>query len=308
VRQQVAVGNVFLPGAWRRFYCIPSCQDLVEGKVAGWQAVPAAGAGGSVLAQWQRPPLALVFERPGGARVELGSGADVWRWASTLGCPSGAASYSIRAEADGLRVVRQPLLTETEMQPQPRIYRLTWYLAWQPAAPPATVAAGPELARVRFSAQGEALLGNLGGSAAGPALLLDLAEWPCLAQRRRATTPTAWRRNERSPSPCWASAGVQKAFRRVIRQIAGLGPHGLLVWRGLAPGPCWDPTHCDRQGQPLPHWDMDALLDLGTWSRQQLGPGWQVRLETLEGEVLPALAGLFAPTGFAASADETTDG
>jgi hypothetical protein len=93
----------------------------------------------------------------------------------------------------------------------------------------------------------------------------------------------------------------------MIRQIAALGPCGALTWRGLTPGPCWDPTHCERQGEPLPHWDVDALLGVCTWGRQQLGPGWQVRVEAPGWEMLPSVTGLFAATGFAAPSDEAPD-
>ena len=305
--RQVGVGNLFLPGPWQRLYCLPSCHDLAAGKVGTWVDLPAAPPAETVLGNWQRPPLALVFERPDGTRLEIGTGADVWRWERNLGFGPLAASYTVSAAPDGLQVRREPLLTDTELQPQPRVYRLSWYLAWQPATCPAPASAGPEPVPVRFTDHGEALVREAAGTAACPALLLDLAHWPCLAQRRRAASPAAYRRDERCPSPCWESAGVQKALHRMLRQIAALGPHGDLTWRGLGPGPCWDPTHCERQGEPLPHWDLDALLGRGTWGRQQLGPGWRVRVETPGWEMLPSLAGLFAPTGFAAPADETPD-
>jgi hypothetical protein len=307
IRRQVGLGSLFLPGPWRRLYCIPPCQDLAEGKAAGWLDLPATAQGSATIARWRRAPLALLFERPNGARLEVGTGADLWRWDGHLGCGSGTASFTVLAENDGLRVQREPLLTDIEVQPQPRVYRWTWYLAWQPAGYQAPIHEGPAPVPVRFTDQGEALVREAAGAAPCPALLLDLTHWPCLAQRRRAASPAALRRNERCPSPCWESAGVQKALRRVIRQVAALGPQGILTWRGLYPGPCWDPTHCDRQGEPLPHWDLDALLGLSTWGRQQLGPGWQVQVEPPDGEILPSLTGLFAPTGFAAPADETPD-
>jgi hypothetical protein len=308
VRRQVGLGSLFLPGPWRRLYCIPSAQDLAEGKEARWRDLPAAPAVGATLAHWQHLPLALVFERPNGARLEIGAGSDLWRWEHHFGCKTGTSSYTVVAEEGGLRVRREPLLTDTELQPQPRVYRLTWHLAWQPAgAEAAPTSPEPQLVPVRFTAEGEALIREAVGAATCPALLLDLNQWPCLAQRRRAVSPAALRRDERAPSPCWESAGVQKALRRMIRQIAALGPHGVLTWRGLYPGPCWDPTHCERQGEPLPHWDLDALLGLCTWGRQQLGPGWQVRVEAPGWEMLPSVAGLFAPTGFAAPADEAPD-
>ena len=307
VRRQIDLGSLFLPGPWRRLYCIPPSQDLLEGKTAGWLELPAAFPPEGVVAQWPRPPLALVFERPNGTRLEVGTGADLWRWERHFGLGSATAGYTILAEADGLRLRREPLRTDAEVQPQPREYRLSWYLAWQAADYQAPAPSDLEPAVVRFTAQGEALVQEAAGAAACPALLIDLAHWPCLASRRRAASPTALRRGERAPCPCWESAGVQKALHRMIRQVAALGPRGVLTWRGLVPGLFWDPAHCERQGEPLPHWDLDALLGLGTWGRQQLGPDWQVHVDVPGWEMLPSLTGLFAPTGLAELPAEAPD-
>lgn len=307
VQRQVSLGSLLLPGPWRRVYCVPPCQELSEGRTGAWLDLPTVAPATGVLAQWQHPPLALVFERPNGARFEVGTGADVWRWERTFGVAAATAGYTLLAEPDGLRLRREPLLTETEVQPRAQMYRLSGYLAWQQAGYVAPARSSVAPVPVRFTGEGEALVQEAAAGAASPALLMDLAGWPCLAQRRRAVSPAALRRGERSPCPCWESAGVQKALHRMIRQIAALGPRGTLTWRGLYPGLCWDPAHCERQGEPLPHWDVDALLGLGTWGRQQLGPGWQVHVDVPGWEMLPSLTGLFAPTGFAAGAGEAPD-
>jgi hypothetical protein len=307
VRQCLGLVGLFLPGAWRRVFLVPPCGEQAAGATAGWEELPAVTGAPVTVRQWPCPPLALVFERIDGARFEVGTGGDVWRWEHCLGCGPAAGRYAVVAEPGGIRVLRAPLAPARAVEPERRRYRLSWYLAWQSGRAVSGTGELSEPVRVRFSAQGEALVREAAGRARCPALLLDLRDWPCLAHARRLPTPAAARSGVRSGAPCWASAVAQKAFRRVIRQVASLGPEGTLRLRGLAPGPCWDPGHWERRGEPLPHWDLDGLLNLGEWGRQQLGPGWQVTVEAPGWEALPSVAGLFAPTGFRAADDEAAD-
>jgi len=307
VRRHLGVATVFLPGRWERLYCVPPCLHQSEGRTAAWQDIPAVAPGSGMIGHWHRPPLALVFERADGTRVEVGTGGDVWRWERNLGFGPEAASYKVMAEADGLRVVREPLMTCAEVQPARRVYRLSWYLAWSPAGGLEAPRGFPEPVPVSFSAQGEALVRQAAGGGAVPSLLLDMNAWPGPAPARRAESAAAFLTGQRAAAWCWESAALQRAFRRIVRQLAALGPDGFLTLRGLEPGACWDPAHCERPGEPQPHWDLDALLALADWGRQQLGPGWRIAVDTPGGAVLPSMAGLFAPSGFAAAEGEDAD-
>lgn len=307
LKRHLGVAGVFLPGRWERFYCLPPCLHLAEGRAGGWQDIPAVAPGSGMIGHWHRPPLALVFERGDGTRVEVGTGGDPWRWERNLGFGPEAASYKIMAEAEGLRVVREPLMTCAEVEPARRAYRFTWYLAWSPAGIPAPQPGLPDPTPIGFSARGEALVREAASGAATPSLRLDMNAWPGPAHARRAPSAAAFLTGTRNAALCWESAAAQKAFRRVLRQIAALGPEGYLTLCGLEPGACWDPAHCERHGDPQPHWDMDALLGLSTWGRHLLGPGWQIAVEAPAWEALPSVAGLFAPTGFSSLADEDAD-
>jgi hypothetical protein len=307
VRQRLGLGCVFLPGRWERFFCLPPCAELAAGAVAAWHDLPAGPSVPVTVRQWQHPPLALVFQRPDGSRFEVGTGSDLWRWERCLEAPSASGHYAVVAEPDGVRVLRAPLAPATTFQPRARTYRFCWYMAWQPGAAEPRQPKAAEPVPVRFSAHGEALVREAVGKQGSPRLLLDMAEWPCPPRSRRLPTAAALGTGERAASPCWESSAVQKAFRRTVRQIASLGPEGFLTLRGMAPGLCWDPGHWERRGEPLPHWDIDGLLAVSEWARQQLGPGWQIAVEAAGWEVLPSVAGLFARTGFAAPADEASD-
>lgn len=307
VRRHLGLAGLFLPGRWERFYCVPPCLHLAEGRVAAWQDIPAATAGSGMIGHWHRPPLALVLERADGTRLEIGTGGDVWRWERNLGFGPEAASYKLMQETAGVRLVREPLMVCAEVQPVARVYRLSWYLAWAPPGGNPAPARFPEAVPIAFSERGDALVREAVGSAAVPALVLDMGTWPGPDRARRAPSAAAVLKDCREPAWCWECDGVQKAFRRIVRQVAALGPEGSLTLRGLTPGPCWDPAHCQRRGEPVAHWDLDALLSLANWGRQQLGLGWEITVEAPGWEALPSMAGLFAPTGFAAAEGDDAD-
>ncbi|NLF19118.1 MAG: hypothetical protein GX595_17965 [Lentisphaerae bacterium] len=310
VRRHLGLGGFTLPGRWRRFYCLPPALHLAEGRQGGWQDIPAEAPASGMIGHWHRPPLRLVFERDDGVRVEVGTGGDVWRWEQNFGFGPEAGNYKLRLEPGGLRLEREPLMTCAEVSPVARIYRLTWYLAWEGPKGrrgDAAAAAVPEAVPVSFSARGEAMVRAAAGTAASPALRLDLRDWPAPPQARRAATPGDVAGERRDGGLCWESVAVQKAFRRIIRQVAALGPEGTLVLCGLEPGLCWDPAHCQRRGAPQAHWDMDALLAVSVWTRQQLGLGWRIVVERGAVDTLPAESRLFEPTGFAAAGGEVAD-
>lgn len=320
VRRHFGFDGLALPGTWTRLFVLPPALHLAEGQAPAWQAIPAAPAAGQelMIGHWHRPPLALVFERPDGTRLEIGTGSDLWRWESGLGAGPEHASFKLFLGAAGLRLAREPLMTCAEFAPAGRDYRFSWYAAWQPAGDPVPDTAPANLQPLPFRDNGDALLSaaapaGQGGKGrrpkkpaappAAPCFLVDFNALPGLPPEvRRTPSPAAYGRGERGPGLCWESGIVQKRARRLIRQLAGLrAPAGTLVFRGLEPGPCWDPAHLDKQnpnGQA--HWDINGILDFAEWTRQTLGPAWTLLAEFAPGTPLrPVLAGLFAPAAFA---------
>lgn len=320
VRRQFDLDSLRLPGPWARLLVLPSGPPAAGTPAPAWQPLPAAAGTGEVrLALWPRPPLALVFERPDGTRLEIGTGVDLWRWEAALGAGAGTGRFALFQDAGGLRLERVPLAPAAEFAPAGRDYRFSWYAAWQTAAeaavPPPPIPAGLE--RLRFRDNGDAVLP--GTPAPGrrrrpakkpaappppPCYLVDFTAMPGLpAEAHHAPSPAAYCRGERGPGLCWESGVVQKHARRLIRQLAGRGgTAGTLVFRGLDPAPCWDPAHVDRQNpNGLAHWDITGILDFAEWTRQTLGPAWTLAAEPAAGAPpRPVLAGLFAPPAFTA--------
>ncbi|MBN2451185.1 MAG: hypothetical protein JXR77_12395 [Lentisphaeria bacterium] len=307
VVRHLGVGGFFLPGRWLRFYCVPPCLHLAEGSLPRWHPIPSQAAGSGMAGHWHRPPCALVFEREDGVRLEVGTGCDGWRWERNMGFGPEAGSYKVLQQEDGIRVVREPLMTCAEVVPAARDYRFTWYLAWS-SGPPALGEDFPDPVVPAGGERGEPPRSAAFEAREPLSLLLDFGQLEWAPSACRVPSAEAYGRGCRLPAPCWHSRGVQKQARRIIRRLAALPAPGWLTVRGFAPGVCWDPAHCDRTGGPLPHWDLDALLDFAVWTRQQLGPEWRIRAEAPGWESLPSVSGLFAVNGFRADRDEPTDG
>ena len=82
--------------------------------------------------------------------------------------------------------------------------------------------------------------------------------------------------------------------RRLGRMLRERFETGILVIRGLTPGCCWNPGHFEKNNREiLAHWDINGLMELMVWLRQQL-PGWELRIIPDESLPLPSLAGLSA--------------
>ncbi|MEI8079075.1 MAG: hypothetical protein WCH61_05535, partial [bacterium] len=166
VRHHFGFDGLQLPGTWARLFVLPPALHLAEGQAPAWQTIPAAPATGQelLLGHWHQPPLALVFERPDGTRLEIGTGSDLWRWEAGLGAGSEHASFKLFLNATGLRLAREPLTTSAEFAPAGRDYRFSWYAAWQLAgdhAPaPIPAAAQPLL----FRDHGDAVLATTAAS------------------------------------------------------------------------------------------------------------------------------------------------
>gem|GEM_PF-860055 len=307
VQRHLELGSVFLPGPWRRYYCLPPLAHLAEGAKAGWHAIPDAVGASPMLGHWHRPPLALVFERSDGTRIEIGTGYDVWRWEASLGHGPESGSYKILQEDNGLRLLREPLMCCAPFTPEPRSYRFTWYAAWLPPAPQ-SVPDAPERTPVAVPLRRNGDLADPEAAceaarAANTELLLDL---------RQLEGPTSWKRvrtradlagGNGDTHNCWQHAGVCNSARRALRQLAARIDSGNLRLAGALPGICWNAGHLDRRGgRALAHWDISGVLDFAVWTRQLLGPNWSIQPVTdAETPPLPVLAGLFGANGFEAA-------
>ena len=302
IRRHLGLGSLFLPGKWKRYFCLPPSLHLSEGAKPKWQDISDADDAPAMIGHWHRPPLALVFERADGTAVEIGTGYDLWRWEQCLGLGPENGSYKILREENGLRLVREPVMCCEEFTPLPRDYRFTWYAAWRSAKAQETSPL-PPANPLQFDLRRGLTPGGLAETVAHksepPVFSLDLNDiaWP--AKFRRAGTAAAYIRGENEAQPCWKSPGMQKGLRHAIRQLAGLSTEGTLQLRGVNPGLCWDSTHLGyKNPDGVAHWDINSVLDFAVWTRQQLGLGWQIQTETGALAELPSMTGLFGQNGF----------
>ena len=300
VRRHFGVGTLFFPGEWRRLLCIPPALHLAEGAVEPhWRDLDDSPAAPPMLAHWHRPPLAVVLEDDQGRRAEVGTGSDLWRWEDSLGYGPEGGSYKLLREEDGIRFVREPLMTCEEVTPPVQPYRFTWYAAWGRGRQPDGDRGDTPLP---WRPDGDLDPAALAEAAADADRAFDLdfeaAAWP-LEWCRAESAPVYIRGDDRRHL-CWRHGAVQKRARRAIRQIAAARSGGRLRIRGIAPGPCWDPLHTNRHDPDgLVHWDVSAIMDFAVWTRQTLGADWTVTFEpTGLWRELPSFAGLFGPNGF----------
>ncbi len=257
IERHLGIGSFFLPGQWKSYFCIPPAQHLREGATPGTTTItqPEEAESPRMIGHWHRPPLALVFHRDDGTRLELGAGGDVWRWQQSLHAGPERGSYKIMAESAGLRIIREPLMTCQPYTPPARRYRFQWYLAWD-----------------------RGVTSKVCGRKSEPAeheIFLDPDSLPTTGFRlsgQEALEPPT-----RTSTPCWLSPAASRVLKRRIRQLAGLSEQSSLSLRQFEPGVCCDASHLQRGKQELlPHWDMDAILDIANWTRCQLGNNWRI--------------------------------
>ena len=298
LNRRLSVGGLFLPGEWKRYYCLPPALHVASGWSGGWCEIPPPGEGPMMIGHWHRPPLALVFEREDGKRLEVGTGSDLWRWEACMGAPPENASYKIMLGREGIRVVREPLMCSLPFVPRQRTYRWTWHLAWD--APPERLARPDHRHKGRTVTQDKGRKVVLPPPGERQALCLDFGEVPWPESSLRVPGMPAYIRGEREPVPCWRSNATQKLARSLVRQLEAQCDPTRLIVQGLGPSPCWDSSHVQRRNRDgRVHWDLSRIMDFSVWTRQRLGPAWEIQLTGCRAaRDLPSLNGLFAPSGF----------
>ncbi len=305
VRRHFGADALFLPGAWKRmFFLRPApVHSNSRCELRSVDLPPPPETGAIMVAHTHRAPPVLAFVRRGGLRIEIGTGADLWRWDRALGAGPENGSWKVLLSARGLQLIREPLMTCTGFTPEPRPYRFTWYAAWSAKR---RARRSPERSLFPLEITRDGRIQNLHDAPRRPIprIALDFAALHVPEAWTRAPTMADWLRGSRNGTACWCAAPVQKRARAVIRRIAAALPPGKLEISGITPGICWDPAHLRRQDPDgLAHWDLPALLDFAAWTRRTLGPQWRITpVIPPPWDELPSLRDLFAANGF-----ETTE-
>ncbi len=272
---RIEIASVTLPGAWHAVTGIGCDANSI---LTATRREKITGAPGAVIATWAADTVALIFEKSCGRRIEIGIGSDIWRWHMGF-CPEqDGVEIELTAQDDGLvlhRIVSRP---DRDFVPAPRRYRFSWYMAWSdghtPSPPDDRKAVGPV-----WSSDGdidfESTQRRIKNAPPGTVLAIDFEtlQWNAGIHRRHAG-------HGHDEKPCFAANRTLVRCRRIIRQIAALdaGPFPVQVG-GLAPGICDHGRHILRHGKKL-HWDLPAIMQLATWTRQCIGNSRELSMNT----------------------------
>ena len=273
VKGVLSLGSFELPGTWTRLLTLHQ-----DGTSAWTELKPGE------LVQAGLEPMAWVFEREDGFRLEVGAGFDLWRWRNGI---DGLPMETVITVADGgVRFERRVISVTEPVTPAPRDYRFCYHIAWTAPAAAQSAADIPAVADITS--------GSLDVSALGdePALTLDLNTLP---------VPPSARIDGKEDGPlCWESKAALAAAKTIIRQLAALGNTGRLhISGGLTPSRCTFGKHVDRPRTSTPHWDLNGIICFSEWVRQTLGDGWRITCAQ-DGvwKELPSVQCLFGANGF----------
>lgn len=284
VKKYLRLGSFTLPGKWVRLLEIP-----LEGE-AFWSDLSVGVRRHSGMC-----PLAWVFEREDGFRVELSAGFDLWRWRNGLEGTEQETLIDVREDElffdRHLVSVPETAQVETEdgeaagVEPGPRDYRFCYQLAW-------SVASVKQEAVESVPPMVDISSGSLGELPPDMALSIDLGQLPVSA--------LGCTDGDASRGICWESNASLQYAKRIIRQLAAAGDKGWLhIAGGLEPSVCTCGKHVDRPRGKTPHWDLNGIICFSQWVRQTLGADWRITYES-KGiwSELPSMQCLFGPNGF----------
>jgi hypothetical protein len=273
----VDIGSLTLPGPWKSYRIATDVDN--ELRLSDWRTIEDV--------TWNQPPLAVILEHQSGVQLEIGTGNDLWRWQKGLLTPqTNTGCYALKTSGDDLEFSRSVTICSADTVPKPRVYRFSWYLAWQGLT--TTTDLPTETVEPVFSDDGSLDAAATGAQlTSGTYLALDLAAvtWPPTLCRARD--------GRKSTRPCLASSAVMTRLRRIVRQLAGLEQQEFaLVFRNLQPGLCDVGRHVDQK-KSTAHWDMSDLLAFSLWARGCLGPERRILVDCA-GFDCPSMNRLFA--------------
>lgn len=283
LKQGIQCGSMTLHGKWVSMTTVP---EFAKMALAERQVI-----------HYDELPLAWVFEREDGFKLEIDMGFDLWRWKN--GVELGSATVDVEVFADHVDFKRHLLVItdcgEEGVQATPRDFRFYSQLAWSAPALYADTADMPELTHLDVLPKGKGI--DVKALSDKPAVSVDFSELTA------SDTMHVTHEGKLQKALCWECNNTKLAAKRIIRQLAGKSAEGfLLIEGGMTPSVCDNGRHVDRPGKTVPHWDLNGITSFAVWARQCLGSGWKVIVKQPEPwDMLPSLRGLFAPNGFSKS-------
>lgn len=283
VKEGIECGSMTLHGKWTSVTVVPDFKktDLSEGQTIHYEELP----------------LAWLFEREDGFKLEIDTGFDLWRWRN--GVEMGGATVDVAVFADHVDFKRHLLVVtdggEDGVQPPSRDYRFCSQLAWSAPALYADAADMPELTHLEVLPKGKGIDVKLLEDK--PAVSVDFSKLSAVDSMHVAQDGVL------QEALCWECNNTKLGAKRIIRQLAAKSAEGfLLIEGGMTPSVCDNGKHVDRPGKTVPHWDLNGIAAFAAWARRCLGDGWRVVVKQPKPwDALPSLQGLFAQNGFEAT-------
>ena len=223
--------SMSLPGPWSRIAVLSIPGAGKSFPEMEW--IELDGKADKVLFDESYPFLAVILESPDGKRFEIGSGDDLWRWGIAADLPDCSAKFSVCADKDAVRIVRSPILFDTENKKTPEIKRRTWrfkwYFAWSEAS-------------------------TLEMSSNRKQITIDMADFI----------------EKDAKHSCLHSMFSRKKLRQTLRGIIANNENTDIVLLNTLPHICNQKSHLDRGTRKnFLHWDAWDLMELFVWANRK---------------------------------------
>lgn len=280
VKSGIECGSMVLHGKWVAVTTVP---DFGKKALSEGQSI-----------HYEELPLAWVFEREDGFKLEIDTGFDLWRWRNSV--EMGGATVDVAVFADHVDFKRHLLVVEDGgeegVQPPSRDYRFYSQLAWSVPVLYADAADMPEVTPLEILPKGKGI--DVKALGENPAVSIDFSKLTAVDSMH------VLHDGVQQEALCWECNNTKLAAKRIIRQLAAKSAEGfLLIEGGMTPSVCDNGKHVDRSGKTVAHWDLNGITAFAIWARQCLGNVWRVVVKQPEPwNGLPSLQGLFAQNGF----------
>lgn len=296
IPRHFSVGSLFLPGKWSSITITPPASHQVHGSQEKTIEVPAYEDKEVMLGHWHRPPLSVVFKRPNGTAIEIGTGSDIWRWEENLNYAPESGSYKIILKADGIYFLREPLACCENFTPEVRPYRFSWYIAWRENGANKKLPKHQKIT-LEFTSKNEldteSIRKQVQESSLYSYVVLDFSKLQWNQDQVKTLSEYDYIRDLKSNQACWSVKSVLSNMKKIIRKLQSIEGLDGIIFKGIEPGFCYCSSHVNKKHENgTAHWDINALFDFAGWATNSCKDKLDLFVEN-DGTLPPSVAGLF---------------
>ena len=300
--RRIAIGSLFLPGQWSKMRVTPPIEHQTKGDQPYTIKIGHLPEN-SLIGHWHQAPLSLVFERKNGKRIQIGTGSDLWRW-NKLQAYQDTGSYKVIKEKqpsktgkiiEGIRILRQPLMTCTPYTPKVASYRFSSFIAWDYGLKKTALPKHNPIELVldkNNNLHRQAIIEQISKKA--PNLIsIDMAKIHFPNSAYCVASPLDLVQNIRQNHYCLESKKVYLLIKSLVRKLKNIEQIKGVIFRNLYPEPCFFPGHFNSQAKlGRAHWGINSLLELSAWLRYNNSDNFKTYLVNHSQNSSPVLTGL----------------